>query len=94
MEVPGPTVSGYVERMDAGESVTDLAEDYDLSTEEIMAAVLYERASPARRADGNGRGLRAPMLDLPDAPLGRYAAAATPVLRALRGAGGFLPGGT
>jgi hypothetical protein len=36
---------GYVERMDAGESVTDLAEDYDLSTEEIMEAVLYERAA-------------------------------------------------
>jgi uncharacterized protein (DUF433 family) len=31
--------------MDAGESVGDLAEDYDLSTEEIMEAVVYERAA-------------------------------------------------
>jgi quinohemoprotein ethanol dehydrogenase len=33
------------------------------------------------------------MLDLPDAPRGRYAEAATPVWRALRGAGGLLVGG-
>jgi uncharacterized protein (DUF433 family) len=41
----GITTGAIVERMDAGESVTDLAEDYDLSTEEIMEAVLYERAA-------------------------------------------------
>ena len=41
----GVTTGAIVERMDAGESVTDLAEDYDLSTEEIMEAVLYERAA-------------------------------------------------
>lgn len=41
----GITTGAIVERMDAGESVTDLAQDYDLSTEEIMEAVLYERAA-------------------------------------------------
>jgi uncharacterized protein (DUF433 family) len=41
----GITTGAIVERMDAGESVTDLAEDYDVSTEEIMEAVLYERAA-------------------------------------------------
>jgi len=41
----GIATGAIVERMDAGESVTDLAEDYDLSTEEIMEAVLYERAA-------------------------------------------------
>ncbi len=41
----GITTGVIVERMDAGESVTDLAEDYDLSAEEIMDAVLYERAA-------------------------------------------------
>ena len=33
-------------------------------------------------------------LDLPDTPCGRYAALVTPVLRALRGAGGFSGGGS
>jgi uncharacterized protein (DUF433 family) len=41
----GITTGAIVERMDAGESLDDLAEDYDLSTEEIMEAVLYERAA-------------------------------------------------
>jgi uncharacterized protein (DUF433 family) len=39
------TTGAIVEGMEAGESVTGLAEDYDLSTEEIMEAVLYERAA-------------------------------------------------
>jgi uncharacterized protein (DUF433 family) len=41
----GITTGAIVERMDAGESVAHLAEDYVLSTEEIMEAVLYERAA-------------------------------------------------
>jgi uncharacterized protein (DUF433 family) len=41
----GITTGTIVERMDAGESVADLADDYDLSSEEIMEAVLYERAA-------------------------------------------------
>jgi len=41
----GITTGAIVERMDAGESVSDLAEDYDLSEDEIMEAVLYERAA-------------------------------------------------
>jgi len=41
----GITTGAIVERMDAGESVNDLADDYDLSTEDIMEAVLYERAA-------------------------------------------------
>jgi hypothetical protein len=54
-----------------------------------LSLAFQSRASVARRT-----GLRALMLNLPHAPCGRYAAAATPVLRVLRGAGGFLPGGT
>jgi uncharacterized protein (DUF433 family) len=41
----GITTGAIVERMDAGESLSDLAEDYDLSTQVIMQAVLYERAA-------------------------------------------------
>lgn len=41
----GITTGAIVECMDAGESIPDLAEDYDLSSEEIMEVVLYERAA-------------------------------------------------
>lgn len=41
----GITTTAIVERIDAGESVADLAEDYDLSSEQIEEAVLYERAA-------------------------------------------------
>ncbi|MDR2012382.1 MAG: DUF433 domain-containing protein [Rhodanobacter sp.] len=41
----GITTATIAERIDSGESVTDLADDYDLSTEEIEEAVLYERAA-------------------------------------------------
>lgn len=41
----GITTSAIVERIDAGESVADLAEDYDLSSNQIEEAVLYERAA-------------------------------------------------
>lgn len=34
-----------VERIDAGESIEDLAEDYDLTLEQVGEAVLYERAA-------------------------------------------------
>lgn len=47
-----PTVSGsgvltsiLVQRIDAGESIEDLEEDYGLSGEQINAAVLFERAA-------------------------------------------------
>jgi uncharacterized protein (DUF433 family) len=45
MAKKGITTGVIVERMDAGESVDDLAEDYDLSTEEIMEVVHFERAA-------------------------------------------------
>jgi len=41
----GITTGAIVERIDAGESVADLAEDYALSENEIVEAVLYERAA-------------------------------------------------
>lgn len=41
----GVKTSTIVERMDAGESANDLAEDYDLTPEQIEEAVLYERAA-------------------------------------------------
>jgi uncharacterized protein (DUF433 family) len=34
-----------VERIDAGESVEDVANDYDLGKTEIEQAILYERAA-------------------------------------------------
>lgn len=37
--------SGIAERIDAGETVADLATDYDMTTEEIELAVVYERAA-------------------------------------------------
>ena len=33
------------ERIDAGETVAELADDYDLSPSEIEEAILYERAA-------------------------------------------------
>jgi uncharacterized protein (DUF433 family) len=42
MCVSTETIAG---RLDAGETVADLAEDYDLKPEEIEEAVLYERAA-------------------------------------------------
>lgn len=41
----GITTATIAERIDAGESVAELAADYDLDTEEIEQAVLYERAA-------------------------------------------------
>lgn len=39
------STSAIAERMDAGESVDDLAADYELGPSEIEQAVLYERAA-------------------------------------------------
>jgi len=41
----GITTAVIAERIDAGETVDDLAEDYDLTPEDIEAAVLYERTA-------------------------------------------------
>ncbi len=41
----GISTSTIAERIDAGESVSELAADYNLSTEEVEQAVLYERAA-------------------------------------------------
>ena len=41
----GVSTLTIAERIDAGESVAELATDYDLTTEEIGQAVLYERAA-------------------------------------------------
>ena len=41
----GVSTGAIAERIDAGESVEALAEDYDLRPEEIEEAVLYERAA-------------------------------------------------
>ena len=41
----GVTTSVIAQRIDAGETPIDLAEDYDLSVEQIEEAVLYERAA-------------------------------------------------
>ena len=43
----GVTTEVIAERIDAGETVDALAEDYDLKPEEIEEAVLYERAAGA-----------------------------------------------
>ena len=39
------STASIVERIDAGESVTDIAADYGLSKEEVEQAVVYERAA-------------------------------------------------
>ncbi len=41
----GVTTGAIVDRIDAGESTADLAEDYDLTIGEIEEAVLYERVA-------------------------------------------------
>ncbi|MEO8628226.1 MAG: DUF433 domain-containing protein [Betaproteobacteria bacterium] len=41
----GISTSAIAERIDAGESVAELAADYELNAEEIEQAVLYERAA-------------------------------------------------
>ena len=41
----GVSTMAIAERIDAGETVAELAKDYDLSPEEIERAVLYERAA-------------------------------------------------
>jgi len=43
----GISTAAIADRIDAGESVSALAEDYDLSPEEIEQAVLYSRAASA-----------------------------------------------
>lgn len=41
----GVTTAAVVRRVNAGESVEDLVQDYDLSEEQVRAAILYERAA-------------------------------------------------
>jgi uncharacterized protein (DUF433 family) len=41
----GISTHAISDRIDAGESVDELAKDYDLSMDEIEQAVLYERAA-------------------------------------------------
>jgi uncharacterized protein (DUF433 family) len=41
----GPSTKVAAERIDAGESVEDVANDYDLGPSEIEQAILYERAA-------------------------------------------------
>ena len=41
----GVSTHTIAERIDAGESVSDIAADYDLTETEIEQAVLYERAA-------------------------------------------------
>lgn len=41
----GISTSAIVDRMDAGETVDELAEDYEISPDEVMQAVYYERAA-------------------------------------------------
>ena len=45
VESKGISTSAIVERIDAGESVEDVANDYDLGKTEIEQAILYERAA-------------------------------------------------
>jgi uncharacterized protein (DUF433 family) len=45
VERRGVTTAAIVERIDAGEEVFDLARDYDLSEDEIRAAIVYEYAA-------------------------------------------------
>ena len=45
MAIRYQTPGAYYERVDAGESVDDLAADYDLRPDEVRQAVLYERAA-------------------------------------------------
>jgi uncharacterized protein (DUF433 family) len=45
VERKGVSTSAIVERIDAGESVEDVANDYDLGQSEIEQAILYERAA-------------------------------------------------
>lgn len=41
----GVTTAAIAERLDAGETVAEIAEDYDLSIDDIEEAALYERAA-------------------------------------------------
>ncbi|HEX5727672.1 MAG TPA: DUF433 domain-containing protein [Longimicrobiaceae bacterium] len=41
----GITTAALVQRIDAGESVADLASDYDISEEQVCHAVLFEKAA-------------------------------------------------
>ena len=41
----GISTAAIADRIDAGESVAALAEEYELTTEEIQHAALYERAA-------------------------------------------------
>jgi uncharacterized protein (DUF433 family) len=41
----GVTTAALVRRIDAGESIEDLAEDYDIPQQEIEEAILFERAA-------------------------------------------------
>lgn len=41
----GVSTQAIAERLDAGESVTDLAVDYDLTPAEVEQAAVYERAA-------------------------------------------------
>ncbi len=41
----GVTTAVIADRIDAGESVQDLATDYDLTVEDIQQAIVYEHAA-------------------------------------------------
>lgn len=41
----GVSTSAIVGRIDAGETVADIAADYDLGRSEVEQAILYERAA-------------------------------------------------
>jgi uncharacterized protein (DUF433 family) len=41
----GVSTEAIADRIDAGETVAAVADDYDLSTEEVEQAVLYSRAA-------------------------------------------------
>jgi uncharacterized protein (DUF433 family) len=41
----GISTATIVKRIDAGELVQDIADDYDLDPEEVEEAIIYERAA-------------------------------------------------
>ena len=45
MTAAGVSTRAIVDRIDAGETAEDVAEDYGLSTSDIEQAVVYERAA-------------------------------------------------
>ena len=41
----GISTAAIVGRSDAGESITDMAQDYDLTIEQVEAAIVYDQAA-------------------------------------------------